>query len=104
MKEQFAKLIDVKSIITFIVIIGLVVFTQEGFIEGDKFFQIVTVIVTFYFGTQNGKAQAAASQTITVEQTPLQITTKKEEENKPSETPQNDYVIIDESAAHVGEK
>ena len=95
MKSQIAKLIDVKSIITFIVILGLVAFTQQGMIEGDKFFQIVTVIVTFYFGTQTGKATAEKSNTISVETKPTNITLNVDGENHTDEMAQ--------SAAYVGE-
>ncbi len=97
MTDQLKKLLEVKSIITIIVIIGLVIFTQQGKIDGEKFFQIVTIIVTFYFGTQNGKSEAknqAASTTLTVETKPLQITTGQQVTEHPE---------MKESAAAVGE-
>lgn len=74
--DKLAKLIDVKSICTFIVVIGLIVFTNSGKIDGDKFYQIVTMIITFYFGSKVGEAQASAGNTLTIE-TPVQVTTQK---------------------------
>ena len=55
MKEKFAKLIDVKSIVT-IVLTGMFAFLAfRGTIGGDQFLTVFTVIIAFYFGTQAQK-------------------------------------------------
>ena len=55
MKEKFAKLIDVKSIMTLLLTIGFVVLTCAGEISGREYLTIFTMIVGFYFGTQSQK-------------------------------------------------
>jgi hypothetical protein len=49
MKERIAKLIDLKSIITIIMIIALVVGWFQGRVTTDQFVPLVTMILTFYF-------------------------------------------------------
>ena len=49
MKDKLIKLIDLKSIIT-ILLIGVFCFlTVKGDISSDEFIPIVTMILTFYF-------------------------------------------------------
>lgn len=58
MKERIAKLIDVKTLITF-AIVGLTVYL--GAIESitpDKVFELVLIIISFYFGTQSMKGKS----------------------------------------------
>lgn len=55
MKEKFAKLIDVKSIVTIlttIVLCGLILFDIP---IPESFMAIYTMIIGFYFGTQAEK-------------------------------------------------
>lgn len=55
MKERFAKLIDVKSIVT-IALTGIFAYLAvRGTISGDQFLTVFTVIIAFYFGTQAQK-------------------------------------------------
>lgn len=55
MKEKFAKLIDVKSILT-LLLAGVFSFLSiTGRISGQEFLTIFTVIISFYFGTQTVK-------------------------------------------------
>ena len=56
MKEKFAKLIDVKSIMTLALTGGFIGLTCAGEITGEQFLTIFTMIVGFYFGTQAQKA------------------------------------------------
>lgn len=56
MKEKFAKLIDVKSIMTLALTGGFIGLTCTGEITGEQFLTIFTMIVGFYFGTQSQKA------------------------------------------------
>ena len=55
MKEKFAKLIDVKSLMTLALTGGLIGLTCTGEISGEQFLTIFTMIVGFYFGTQSQK-------------------------------------------------
>lgn len=56
MKERFAKLIDVKSLMTLALTGGFIGLTCAGEITGEQFLTIFTMIVGFYFGTQAQKA------------------------------------------------
>ena len=57
MKEKFAKLIDVKSLMTLAVTGGFIGLTCTGEISGEQFLTIFTMIVGFYFGTQSEKSK-----------------------------------------------
>lgn len=55
MKEKFAKLINVKSIIT-IVLCGVFAYLSIiGSVRAEQFLTIFTVIISFYFGTVSEK-------------------------------------------------
>ena len=49
MKEKFAKLIDVKSLMTLALTGGFIGLTCAGEITGEQFLTIFTMIVGFYF-------------------------------------------------------
>ena len=49
MKEKFANLIDLKSIITIIMVIALVVGFFMNKINANELIPLVTMILTFYF-------------------------------------------------------
>lgn len=53
--NKFAKLIDVKSIMTLTLTIIFSTLAMNGIITGQEFLTIFTVIVGFYFGTQSTK-------------------------------------------------
>lgn len=56
MKEKFAKLIDVKSIVT-LFLAGVFCFLAiKGILSGTDFLTIFTVVISFYFGTQSSKS------------------------------------------------
>ena len=55
MKERFAKLIDVKSIVTFVLTILFCVLAFKGVITGEHVNMIFTTVIAFYFGTQTAK-------------------------------------------------
>ena len=67
MGKKIAKLIDVKSIVTFVLTGVFAYLSIIGVINGEQFLTIYTMIVSFYFGTQFGKKE------------------KEESENKPNE-------------------
>lgn len=52
---NLAALLKVKTIITLVIIAVLAVLSINGSIEPDKFLTIATMVVAFYFGTQNEK-------------------------------------------------
>lgn len=58
MKERFAKLIDVKSLMTLALTIVFCALALMGAIGATEFLSIFTMIVGFYFGTQSQKAAA----------------------------------------------
>ena len=53
MKERLAKLVDVKSIVTFVVIAIFAVLALRESISPDNVMIIVTSVISFYFGTQH---------------------------------------------------
>lgn len=59
--ERIAKLIDVKSIITICSTIVFSLMALNGTITSEQFLTIFTVIIGFYFGTQNGKNQSQSA-------------------------------------------
>jgi uncharacterized membrane protein YfcA len=54
-KNKLAKLIDVKSIITFALTAAFVYLAVTGQIEPQIFLTIYTMVISFYFGTQYQK-------------------------------------------------
>ena len=53
--KNLASLLKVKTIITLAIIAVLAVLSLNGSVEPDKFLTIATMVVAFYFGTQNEK-------------------------------------------------
>lgn len=53
--KNFANLIKVKTIVTFVVIAIFAVLALRGDIAPDQVMMIVTAVVSFYFGTQHEK-------------------------------------------------
>ena len=56
-KEKIAKLIDLKSIATLIITIGLVVGFFKTMISAEQFMTIATMTYTFYFASKNTKGE-----------------------------------------------
>lgn len=52
MKEKLIKLVDVKSIVTFLLSGTFAVLTLRGDISGQEFMTVFAVVISFYFGTQ----------------------------------------------------
>lgn len=77
MKEKFANLISVKSIMTLMLTLVFCWLALSKVISGQEFLTIFTVIVGFYFGTQYQKAERKsadmAQQAATVEVLPEQV-------------------------------
>ncbi len=55
MKERFANLLTVKSIMTLALTLVFCVLALCGTISGGEFLSIFTMVVAFYFGTQATK-------------------------------------------------
>lgn len=55
MKENLAKLIKVKTLVTFAVIAVFVILALRGSIEPDNVMIVVSTVLAFYFGTQAQK-------------------------------------------------
>lgn len=54
-RERIAKLIDVKTIVTFALTAAFVYLSVAGKIEPQIFMTIYTMVIGFYFGTQHEK-------------------------------------------------
>lgn len=55
MKDRIAKLIDVKTIVTFTIIGAVTYLGVTGALAPDKMLELGFIIVGFYFGTQSKK-------------------------------------------------
>ena len=54
--NQLAALIKVKTLVTLVVIAVFAVLALRGSIEPDNVMIIISMVVSFYFGTQHEKA------------------------------------------------
>lgn len=54
-KERIAKLIDLKSIITIMMILALVIGWAFDKVTSEQFIPLVTMIITFYFAKKDSK-------------------------------------------------
>jgi hypothetical protein len=61
MRERLAKLIDVKSLVTFLLTVTFSVLAFRGDVTGQEFQTVFTVVIGFYFGTQAQKRADARS-------------------------------------------
>ena len=55
--KRIAKLIDVKSLVTFVLTGVFAYLSIKGVISGEQFLTVFTMVVSFYFGTQTGKKE-----------------------------------------------
>lgn len=53
--QNFANLIKVKTIVTFVIVAVFAVLSLRGDITPDNVMIIVTSVIAFYFGTQHEK-------------------------------------------------
>ena len=58
MKERFAKLLTVKSIVTLVLTAVFAYLSVVGAIGPDLFMSAFTVVIAFYFGTQYERKNA----------------------------------------------
>ena len=59
--ENFANLIRVKTLVTLIVVTVFAVLALRGTIAADNVMIIISMVVSFYFGTQHEKTGSAGS-------------------------------------------
>jgi hypothetical protein len=65
MKERFAKLLCVKSIVTLVLTGVFAYLAVKGKVETQQFLTVFTVIISFYFGTQHErKVNATATEAV----------------------------------------
>lgn len=57
MREKLSELINVKTIVTFAVMLVFVVLALTNVVEADDVMAIVIMVVSFYFGTQHEKGK-----------------------------------------------
>ncbi|WP_281528508.1 hypothetical protein [Ruminococcus champanellensis] len=57
MIEKFAKLIDVKSIVTLILTVVFAVLSVTGRLSAEQLQTAFTTVLAFYFGTQSRKKE-----------------------------------------------
>lgn len=55
MKNALTNLLKIKSIVTILVLIVFVVLAMRGSISPDNVMIVVSMVVSFYFGTQHEK-------------------------------------------------
>ena len=55
MKQQLAKLIKVKTIVTLLVMFVFTVLSLKGDISPSNVMIIISTVISFYFGTQHEK-------------------------------------------------
>ena len=55
--KRLAKLLDVKSIVTFVLTGVFAYLSVKGVISGEQFLTVFTMVISFYFGTQAGKKE-----------------------------------------------
>lgn len=58
MGKKIAKLIDVKSIVTFVLTGGFLYLGITQAVKPDQYLTIYTMIISFYFGMKAGKQEA----------------------------------------------
>ena len=54
--QNFANLLKVKTIVTFLVVTVFTILALRGNIQPDNVMIIVSMVVSFYFGTQHEKS------------------------------------------------
>lgn len=67
--EELKKLIDLKSIITIILVLVFSFLTVVGKITPDQFLPILTMIITFYFAKKDNSVETTAEKQNSAEQT-----------------------------------
>lgn len=69
MKEQLSKLIDVKTIVTFIITAVMAYLAIIGTITGDQFMVVAVMIFTYFFTKQKAEPDPTTKETKTTTET-----------------------------------
>ncbi len=57
MKEKLTALINVKTIVTFVITAVFAILALNGAFTPDVIMTVVTMVISFYFGTQHEKGE-----------------------------------------------
>jgi len=57
MKEQFSKLIDVKTIVTFSIVGTVIYLAVADKLDSTKIYELALMVVTFFFGKKFGEME-----------------------------------------------
>lgn len=80
MKEQFSRLIDVKTIVTFIITLVLAYLAVIGRITPDQFMVIAVMIFTYFFTKAKADPEPTTKETKTTTETTISATTTPKEQ------------------------
>ena len=58
MKEQFSKLIDVKTIVTFSIVGTVIYLAVADKLDSTKIYELALMVVTFFFGKKFGEMES----------------------------------------------
>lgn len=62
MLKKLAKLIDVKSIVTFVLTGVFAYLSIIGVVSGEQFLTVFTMVISFFFGTKKGREEKEEEQ------------------------------------------
>lgn len=62
MGKKLAKLIDVKSIVTFVLTGVFAYLSIIGVVSGEQFLTVFTMVISFFFGTKKGREEKEEEQ------------------------------------------
>lgn len=62
MGKKIAKLIDVKSIVTFVLTGVFAYLSVIGVVSGEQFLTVFTMVISFFFGTKKGREEKEEEQ------------------------------------------
>jgi len=57
MKEQFSRLIDVKTIVTFSIVGTVIYLAVADKLDSTKIYELALMVVTFFFGKKFGEME-----------------------------------------------
>ena len=62
LKQRFARLVDVKSLVTLLLTGEFLYLCTLGKVQADQFLTVFTVVISFYFGVQVEKHKGGGGQ------------------------------------------
>lgn len=76
MKDNFIKLLDVKTIITFAIIGAVVTLAMLGKLSADKMYDMAFIIIGFFFGTKKAESDGNATSNAVIAKATIDNMTK----------------------------